>query len=479
MRESDSGRQIGQVVLFSLFLLVGLTTGWGSLNYPPVKVLAVALGMLGMLLAAWKIELALYALALFVVMLQEAETTTGTVFTFLEELNRPNIPSLLEVLFAVIAAAFFIRWFVMRDGRYSLDRMKIPLAVYFLLLFMALANGIIEGTDGIFRKEDLKRFIFPVLVFVSAVNIVDTREKVSRLLAVMFWAMLAKIYLADFYYLKGMGFPYGDDKVAFLESGDLTLVVTIIVAGIALLAEKKLGFKSSLFILWGLAPTLFALIFSYRRNALLGAIFSLCLLFLLSQREKKMRLLKIFAAMGFCTICLIVLRPTTNSESTGEFLQNRIASVLDPDQSSNVAHMNEWELTVADTMQHPLIGLGLGSEHSQDPEFPSINLHTVHNALIMLWMKMGGGALLLFFWCMYRYCRMGVAEALRYRDPVLTGLFSTVGLWVIAINVGPSWFYYRESFLMALVMAVVGRLAILGPPPFRSLGDGTASDEVH
>ena len=448
-------------MLLAMWVVAGIAAGWGILNFPPVKVLAVALGALCILLAAWKIEVALYVVGFFLVVLQEGETTPGTIFTFLEKLNRPNIPSLLEVLFAVIAAAFFIRYFIVKDERYSFDGMKLPLTLFFVLLFIALANGMISGTDDIFRKEDFKRFIFPVLVFVSAVNILDTREKIARLFKIMFWVMLAKTYLADFFYLRGMGFPYGDSKVVFLESGDQTLLVTILVAGIALLAERKLWWKSYQFMLWGLAPMLFALIFSYRRNALWGALLSLFLLLLLSQREKKVRLFKIFVGAGLGALCIMAVIPTTDSAPTGEFLQRRLASVVDRDESSNVAHMNEWEITLNDTMQRPLFGLGLGSEHSADSEFV-LNLHTVHNALLMLWMKMGMFALLLFLWCLYRYCRLGVMEALRRRDPLLIGLFATVCLWMIAMNVGPSWFYYRETCLMALVMAVVGRLAMLG-----------------
>jgi len=454
-------------VLLAMWLLAGITAGWGVLNFPPVKVLAVALGTVCVALAACKIEVALYVVGFFLVVLQEGETTPGTVFSFLERLNRPSIPSLLEVLFAVLAAAFVVRHFTVPSKRYGFQDMKLPLALFFGLLFVALANGTVGGTDFIARKEDFKRFIFPVLMFFCAVNILDSREKIARLLGIMFWVMLAKTYLANFYFLRGQGFPYpyGDSMVVFMESGDQTLLVSILVAGIALLAERKLSFKSCLFMLWGLAPVLFALIFSYRRNAMWGAVFSLCLLWFLSQWDKKVRLLKIFLTAGLSALLIFPAVPVTGSASSADFLINRLASVVDKDQSSNVAHMNEWRVTLEDTMRRPLFGLGLGSIHSPVPDFEVINQQTVHNALLMLWMKMGGFALLLFLWCLYRYCRLGVTEALRRRDPLLTGLFATVGLWMIAMNVGPSWFYYRESCLMALIMAVVNRLAMLGRQP--------------
>ena len=452
----------GSSMLLTLCLLGGLVAGWGIINYPPVKVVAVALGTICIALAAWQIEAALYGVGVFLVLLQEGDTNPDSPFSFLEWLNKPNIPSLLEVLFCVIFAAFCLRYFIMQDGRYNLDGMKVPLVLYFLLLFLALAHGLDAGTDHIFRKEDFKKFLFPVLFYISAINILDTREKITRLLEVLFWVMLPKTYLGIFYYLMGLGFPYGDQRVVFLESGDQTLIVTIIVLGIALLCEVKLGRRSLLFMVWGLAPMLFALIFSYRRNDMYGAIVSLVLLFLLSRGARRERLVKLFAVGGGGAFLLMVLLAGTGVVPTGDFLKKRMVSVVDRDESSNTAHMNEWIVTVEDTMKSPVFGLGLGAVHSPVPEFDVINLHTVHNALLMLWMKMGGLAVVLFFWCLYRYCRLGVTEALRRPDPLLLGLFSTVGLWLLAMNVGPSWFYYRESCLMALVMAMVGRLVLLG-----------------
>jgi hypothetical protein len=460
-----------------------MAAGWAILNFTPVKVLVVVLGSICIALAAWKIEAALAVVGIFLVLLQEGDTTPGTVFSLLEKLNRPNIPSLLEVLFAVLAAAFVLRRCVVPDERDTLKGMKLPLALFFVLLFLSLANGLLDGTDFIARKEDFKKFLFPVLVFVCAHCILDTREKITRLLAVMFWTMLLKTYLANYCYLRGQGFPYGDSTVVMFESGDQTLLVTSIVVGIALLAERSIGRRGVLFMAWGLAPLLFALVFSNRRNDMWGALFSLCLLWFLSNREKKRRLVRIFLLVALGGGLLLPLVPVSDTASTAQYLMERMTSVGDRDQSSNVAHMNEWKVTLEDIMRRPLLGLGLGSEHSPVPDFEVINRQTVHNALLMLWVKMGVFTLLLFLWCLYRYCRLGLAEALRGRDPLLAGLFATVSLWMLAINVGPSWFYYRETCLMALVMAAVvqlakqGRERAPGSPVARGEGTGTTALE--
>ena len=43
-------------------------------------------------------------------------------------------------------------------------------------------------------------------------------------------------------------------------------------------------------------------------------------------------------------------------------------------------------------------------------------------------------------------------------------VFATLGYWAVSLNVGPAWFYYRETFLMALVAVLVIRMASLEPP---------------
>lgn len=445
-------------VALALVAVAGVAAGWGILTYSTVKVLAVGFGVLCIMLAAWKIDLALSALVFFLVIIQEAETAHGTIFTLLERINRPNIPSLLEALLAAVITAFAFRHLLAVE-RYSFGEMKVPLTLFMALLFISLGIGVHEGFHRDLIKEDFKRFLFPVLFFPLAYALLTSRRKIERLLLLVFGLMLLKTVLAIYYYFIGRGFPYGESRVLFLESGDQLILVTAIVVGLSLTAAQRVNPKQWLFLAWGVAPFLIALIFSYRRNALWGAIFSCCLLFLLSPGVSRRRLAIYLAGVAVAAACMMIVLPMAGSTSTAGFLAKRLTSVVDRDQSSNRAHVNEWQVTIRDTMRKPVFGLGLGSSHAPVPEFEVINRHTVHNAFLMIWMKMGTVALLLFAWCLYRYFRTGLAGALEGRDPLLAGLFATCALWFVAMNVGPTWFYYRESCLMALVMAMVIRLA--------------------
>ena len=449
----------GTVVL-GMLAAAGVAAGWGILNYPTVKVLAVALGVLCIMLAAWKIDLALYIVVLFLVVIQEAETAPGTLFALLERINRPNIPSLLEALLAAVVAAFVFRH-LLGIERYSFREMRLPIALFMLLLFISFALGVQGGFHKDLIKEDLKRFLFPVLFFPLVYSLLTSRRKIERVLLLVFGLMLLKTVMGIYYYFTGRGFPYGESRVLFLESGDQLIMVTAIVVGFSLMAAQRHALRQWLFMAWGVAPFLIGLVFSYRRNAMWGAIFSCFFLFFLIPGVSRRRLAIYLAGAAFAGACVMAAVPMGGSGSTAGFLAQRLTSVVDRDQSSNRAHVNEWIVTIQDTIKSPVFGLGLGSSHAPVPEFEIINRHTVHNAFLMIWMKMGTIALLLFVWCFYRYFMTGLRGALQTRDPLLTGLFATCALWFVAMNVGPTWFYYRESCLMAMVMAMVLRLAQL------------------
>lgn len=444
----------------ALLAAVGIAAGWGILSFSTVKVLAVGLGVLCIMLAVWKIDLALSIVVVFLVVIQEAETAPGTLFTVLERINRPNIPSLLEALMVAVITAFAFRY-LLGIERYPLREMGRPLALYMLFLFICLAIGVHDGFHKDLIKEDFKRFLFPALFFPLAYALLDSRRKIERVLLLAFGVMLLKTAVGAFYYFTGRGFPYGDSRVLFLESGDQLVMVTAIVVGLSLMAAQRYGWRQWLFMAWGVAPFLVGLVFSYRRNAMWGAIFSCVLLFFLIPGISRRRLAIYLVGAALAGACLMAVIPMGGASSTAGFLAKRLTSVVDREQSSNRAHVNEWNVTVRDTMKSPIFGLGIGSSHGLVPDFEVINRHTVHNAFLMLWMKMGTVTLLFFLWCLYRYARTGFRGAVASRDPLLAGLFATSALWVVAMNVGPTWFYYRESCLMAMVMAMVVRLTQL------------------
>jgi O-antigen ligase len=188
-----------------------------------------------------------------------------------------------------------------------------------------------------------------------------------------------------------------------------------------------------------------------------------------------MRVVAVGAASLVVLTLLVSMAATNRSFVSNQYLKERLLSIADREQESNSAHMTEWEITVRETMKQPFLGLGFGSKHSGVPGVEGMPTHTVHNAFLMLWMKMGIIPVGFLLWWLLRYVRFGIRTAQIEDDTTLRAiqraLFATLGYWAVSLNVGPAWHYYRETFLMALVVALVIRLATLKPtsPPAPAL----------
>lgn len=209
------------------------------------------------------------------------------------------------------------------------------------------------------------------------------------------------------------------------------------------------------------APLIFALIYSNRRNAWLGIILALLMLFALTPVKMKLRFGTVLAIAVFVGLSMVAIAMPINGVPSSDVLASRFASISDKTDKSNEAHLNEWAVTIDALREHPVLGLGFGGEHAPVPGDDTINRHTVHNAFLMLYMKMGILSVLLFGWCLFQYLNSSLHNLLatrdRLSDPLMVGLLSTFAYWMVTLNVAPSWWYYRETCLMALVGAIVIR----------------------
>ena len=91
------------------------------------------------------------------------------------------------------------------------------------------------------------------------------------------------------------------------------------------------------------------------------------------------------------------------------------------DAALRYLRQQEWEVAFDATIKHPFLGLGLGSEHPPVPGFESLKQHTVHNAFIMLWMKMGIFAVIFLLWGLVRYLKFGL-NVLRPQEDLIVPL---------------------------------------------------------
>lgn len=458
-------------------VMLGITIGYVSLALPSFSGAVCIFGLILLGLSILRFEIAYYLWVAVLCMMVEVQPMQGSILSVFADRKLPGIPHFIEIAFAFIFLSFSIHYILSKTQSSPTTR-RLPFVAFFSLLALSAYVGWTNGVDTILWKEDVKKFAVPCLFFYCSLYFLDSHTKITTLVRFIFLLVIIKCCLGITSYLLGHGFLYGPDQiVVFLESADHLLFLTVIVTVVSVIAHRKTrGEKSFVFFL-ALCPLFFSIIFSYRRNVWLGLLLSFFILVLVISWKTKV---KVVTLCFFSALIFLFLASSYNvlpNAPSGRFLWDRFLSTFETEESSNVAHHEECIIAFEDIMRAPLLGLGLGSTHRPLPNYPTINTHTVHNAFLMLWMKMGPFALALFVLCFLYYVRLGIHSArlteTNELQPVQLGLFSTCGFWLVSLNVGPVWFYYRETCLMALVMAIVVNMSQDRPgskPVFRKGG---------
>jgi len=464
MSKVNVGKWISDLLLYIGLGCIGGAIGVFISRMSTVTAVVAATGALLIWVLSERLIVPFYFSALSVLLLHEVDITPGSFLSIFENIKRPGVPSVIEISMILLTASFLLKKCISRE-RLTYPVITAPFVLFCCLYCISLYVGFTSNNNEILLKEDSKKFMFPIIFFIASINVLTTRKQISYLSRFVAAFAVLKSCLGIISYFRGVGFEYGDSNVIFIETADLILVVTVMVAIVAKLVFCKNNWKTIFIECLMLVPLLFSLIYSNRRNAWLGILLAFTLLFLLSPGNYKPRivlvLLGVVLAGGVMVICAMALRGLPS----GDDLRSRFASISDKSDKSNEAHVNEWTVTLEALKQHPVLGLGFGSEHAPVPGDDTINRHTVHNGFLMLYMKMGLLPLLLFSWCMWRYfifcAQHKVMVSLENLEYLRLGLFSTFAYWLVTLNVAPSWWYYREMCMIALVMAIVIRLTLI------------------
>lgn len=458
-----------------LVIAVGYVAGSMIVRPNPFEIAAI-LGLLSLGIFFFRIEYLYYFIVLSLI-LSATDAPSGSIFEYLGDHKIFLARFFFELLVAALILASCARMVFWRD-KVAVSPLKFPVCIFLVLLAISVMVGLQNGVDEEFLQEDFKRFFFPVAFLICSLNILNSERRIRSLIIFSFAVAVIKSLLGMIYYLKGYGFQYGDMRTVFLASGDFLPLVTAIIVGVSLIIHKKVSGAKLLFLILGICPMLFALIFSFRRTAWLGILFSLVLLFFLVPGVRKVKMITVALSSGLIVFLLVSSAKVAGTTPSGEFLIERFYSIFDEEQDSNVAHSDEWKVTLSDIGRHPMLGLGLGSEHSIVPGYKMLNRHTVHNAFLMLWMKMGIFSLILFVYYLIRYLIFGIKAAKENEEswfgPVQVGLLSSFGFWIVSLNSAGTWFGYQETCLMGLVGSIViylskrsQRIAVDGKEPLK------------
>ncbi|HJV66423.1 MAG TPA: O-antigen ligase family protein [Geomonas sp.] len=424
--------------------------------------LAVVAAVLLVVTAYLKPELVLYLLMAAIIMARdttEEVVSSGGIPFFADLKLMKGVPQASVAVLLVLFAVFFAKRLLL-ERKGSLISFWY-LAGYFLLVLFAHAVGTQNGNDPLDIYNDVGRFIYPALAFYLCVNVLNSGNKIRSMLWVLIGACATKTLLLDINYLTGHGEPYQDSSVVTMDSAVLMAAGFLVSLVCALLLHRR-RIKALPMVLLSMLPMTFALVFSFRRGHWVGQLASFALLYLLSCRSAR-KTMVYWALAGGVAGCLLLavggMRAGSGHATTS--LVTRFESIFDPGQYSNRHHFEESAITLGDLEERPLLGMGLGGVHSAVPgawREEDQPLHIVHNTFLYVWMKLGLPGLLLFLAAgaaflkkLYQYRKIAGRAPNR---PFVAGIGSGAGILLAMFATGPVAWYFHQTFLVVLFVAI-------------------------
>ena len=437
--------------------LAGMITG-GLSGLLPLKLTAtVFVGVLGLFLSIMRPDVALYLFFAGIVMLTDGADETGTYFALRDADIVKGLPSALTI--------FFLLLIIMVAARQTLlEKQRLPFSmrvfgVYAAILLLALLTGLLGNTDQKYLRIDFTGMLFPILCFHLCIILLNSRERIHRILIALLVVAALKATLLCGAYFAGYGWPYATYRVVTTDSADLLVFITLGLVALYLLLRKEIRGLRAFFVGAACMPMLLAVVFSFRRAQWVGTIFALGLLYQGATKPIRRKIV-ILLLIGLCVAGSIVGWVAQNSEKNAPSFIARITSIFDKNQDSNAYHILEAKQVLHDLAQSPVLGLGLGSRHSPlglyDEDRVPVNI--VHNTFLYIWMKLGLPGLVFFLWAAFVYARVILrARKTGTQDGdgrLILPLAASSGVWLAMFLTGPTPWYFHQTFLIALFAAM-------------------------
>ncbi len=446
-----------------IVLVAGLATGALAVTLPFLLLAMLFMGATGLIISLLWPEVALVLFFCGIIFLTDSAPGGKLDYLAIPDFDIvTGLPSALTTIFLLLTGLTAFRFFFI--DRRTLPHFPTIPVIYGGVLFLAAASGFLHGTDRATFSVDLMGMLLPVVCFYLCRFLLNTPQRVWRVLVIMSALGGIKAAALDVAYVAGHGWPYGDYRVVTTDSADLLVFIPMTLLMLNLLVRRDIRGGRAVLAAAACIPMIFAIIFAYRRAQWGGFILSVGLIFLGSPNIIKRRMtflsLLIFIAIG----AVAALITSTDRETTSR-ITSRIESIFDPTETSNVYHALESRQVLIDLSKSPFLGLGLGSHHTPLTlyENDTVPTNVVHNTFLYIWMKMGLPGLLFFIWAGGHYARTLFKTCKRERDndstSVLLPIAASASLWLCMFLTGPTPWYFHETALIALYAAMTLTLA--------------------
>ncbi|OGV42037.1 MAG: hypothetical protein A2X46_05640 [Lentisphaerae bacterium GWF2_57_35] len=443
-----------------IFVAAGVVLGISIGQVPLTMALVLTVGLLAALLPFFRPVEALYLFFGYLVITTDASSGLSGDFFQIPDLDLfAGLPALGTTYLLIILGAVLFRRILWEREKLRISPK--PLIPYLAIVILAAIIGMARGNDSELLRVDFMGALFPILCFYLCCQLLDTEQRIRRMLAIVMGVSAIKASILLVYYFNGRGWPYSLDAgslslshVATMDSADLLAFITILLAIVSLWMARQLkGLRLAAAIAAAL-PAFLVIIFAYRRTQWVGLAASLGLMMWWAPPRGRIRLTMIGLFVVLWAICAAVFLGISDEHIS--FMGERTLSVFDKKQDSNEYHLLESQQVLRDLMGNPVMGLGLGGKHSplgiyEDDVVP---INIVHNTWLYIWMKIGLPGLVFFLWAAWMFLRRVLQHHPFRNRPLLLALASSSGLWLAMSLTGPTPWYQHQTFLIALFAAM-------------------------
>jgi len=414
----------------SLFPLVaiGILLGLIVVYVPPSITLLLIAGVLSLKYIAKRPESGILIIVLL---------TSSIVF----EENLPLIPigvgslHLSDALLLFLLALLGYRYWTEKTFTLVKSPLNIPLLLFFAVSTASAAFSVISSGSDFADVARMFRIICYYLLFFIVTNLVTEQTQIRFLIKGLFaialvvsTAMVVQAIVGESVVLMpgrienaaSMGKEFGTLRI--LPPGQ-TLVFVSFICAICLLVfvrDKSVLFSGHLLML----PVLGAgVLLTYNRSYWVAAILGVTILFLITATDNKLRLVSLLAV-----VCIAGGSLTTMYGGSGgklgtmvDAVSHRFGSLFAGKELSRSNPVDdrrtENEYAIAQIKQHPLMGIGLGSEYRPKIYGEADTLtYYVHNSYLWLLTDMGIIGFLCFTWFYASFLARAAVHWKRIKD---------------------------------------------------------------
>ena len=303
-------------------------------------------------------------------------------------------------------------------------------------MILAAFHGFLQGasTRAAFGYGEWRALFLTMLLVILVPNIIDSPEKVKRLLNWIIILAVLRVCIGVGNYWLGQGQIHAtlQTPIVFWDSGENMLFAALIVITIAELLIVRPIKAATMLRAVACLPMAYSVIISMRRNVWLFMGVAVFVIFIFLNLKQKMCF--ILASLLMIFTISIGLLSGVGGKSVQPVIE-RIGSFTNTKIDTNPFHLYDIYDAFLTISEHPWMGVGFGkgfvrmkSKHGVGAE--NIIPNIVHNIYLHIWLKMGIFGLLtcLLIWIAFiAYGLSGISRITDLRDRALAiGMLSII-----------------------------------------------------